>query len=139
MMLRVSAMTTETEVDLQGVNGDAASAAMGIEYGAELMSFAESLAQRDEPGLARSRTALRQAAGDKVLVDAAGVVANFQRMVRIADDEFERLVDDVFDGLPDDMVRPLENVAFIIQDQPPGARPRSPTTGPAGGSGLHKV
>lgn len=85
MMLRVSAMTTETEVDLQGVNGDAASAAMGIEYGAELMSFAESLAQRDERELARSRTALRQAAGDKVLVDAAGVAANFQRMVRIAD------------------------------------------------------
>ena len=85
MMLRVSAMTTEAEVDLQGVNGDAASAAVGIEYGAELMSFAESLAQRDEPGLARSRTALRQAAGDKVLVDAAGVAANFQRMVRIAD------------------------------------------------------
>ena len=85
MMLRVSAMTTETEVDLQGVNGDAASAAMGIEYGAELMSFAESLVQRDESGLARSRTALRQAAGDKVLVDAAGVAANFQRMVRIAD------------------------------------------------------
>ena len=85
MMLRVSAMTTETEVDLQGVNGDAASAALGIEYGAELMSFAESLAERDESGLARSRTALRQAAGDKVLVDAAGVAANFQRMVRIAD------------------------------------------------------
>ena len=85
MMLRVSAMTAETEVDLQGVNGDAASAAIGIEYGAELMSFAESLAQRDEPRLARSRTVLRQAAGDKVLVDAAGVAANFQRMVRIAD------------------------------------------------------
>ena len=85
MMLRVSAMTTETEVDLQGVNGDAASAALGIEYGTELMSFAESLAQRDESGLARSRTALRQAAGDKVLVDAAGVAAHFQRMVRIAD------------------------------------------------------
>ena len=85
MMLRVSAMTTETEVDLQGVNGDSASAALGIEYGTELMSFAESLAQRDESGLARSRTALRQAAGDKVLVDAAGVAANFQRMVRIAD------------------------------------------------------
>ena len=39
MMLRVSAMTTETEVDLQGVNGDAASAALGIEYGTELMSL----------------------------------------------------------------------------------------------------
>ncbi|MBO1738739.1 metallopeptidase family protein [Leifsonia sp. TF02-11] len=45
-------------------------------------------------------------------------------MVRIADDEFERLVDEVFDGLPEDMVRPLENVAILIADQPLGARPR---------------
>jgi predicted Zn-dependent protease with MMP-like domain len=45
-------------------------------------------------------------------------------MVRIPDEDFETLVDDVFDSLPDDMVRPLENVAIIIQDQPPGARPR---------------
>ena len=45
-------------------------------------------------------------------------------MVRIADDEFERLVDEVFDGLPEDMVRPLENVAILIADQPAGARPR---------------
>ena len=103
MMLRVSAMTTETEVDLQGVNGDAASAAMGIEYGAELMSFAESLAQRDEHGLARSRTALRQAAGDKVLVDAAGVAANFQRMVRIADS-----IGIPFDNMQSDFVNSIQ-------------------------------
>ena len=45
-------------------------------------------------------------------------------MVRMADDEFDRLVDEVFDGLPDDMVRPLENVAILIADQPAGARPR---------------
>ena len=57
MMLRVSAMTTETDVDLQGVNGDAASAAKGIEHGAELMNFAESLAQRNEQELARTRLA----------------------------------------------------------------------------------
>ena len=103
MMLRVSAMTTETEVDLQGVNGDAASAALGIEYGTELMSFAESLAQRDEPGLARSRTALRQAAGDKVLVDAAGVAANFQRMVRIADS-----IDIPFDNMQSDFANSIQ-------------------------------
>ena len=103
MMLRVSAMTTETEVDLQGVNGDAASAAMGIEYGAELMSFAESLAQRDEHGLARSRTALRQAAGNKVLVDAAGVSANFQRMVRIADS-----IGIPFDNMQSDFVNSIQ-------------------------------
>ena len=103
MMLRVSAMTTETEVDLQGVNGDAAGAAMGIEYGAELMSFAESLAQRDQHGLARSRTALRQAAGDKVLVDAAGVAANFQRMVRIADS-----IGIPFDNMQSDFVNSIQ-------------------------------
>ena len=103
MMLRVSAMTNETEVDLQGVNGDAASAAMGIEYGAELMSFAESLAQRDEHGLARSRAVLRQAAGDKVLVDAAGVVANFQRMVRIADS-----IGIPFDNMQSDFVNSIQ-------------------------------
>ena len=103
MMLRVSAMTTETEVDLQGVNGDAASAALGIEYGAELMSFAESLAQRDEPVLARSRTALRQAAGDKVLVDAAGVAANFQRMVRIADS-----IGNPFDNMQSDFANSIQ-------------------------------
>ena len=103
MMLRVSAMTTETEVDLQGVNGDAASAAMGIEYGAELMSFAESLAQRDEHGLARSRAVLRQAAGDKVLVDAAGVAANFQRMVRIADS-----IGIPFDNMQSDFVNSIQ-------------------------------
>lgn len=85
MMLRVSAMTTDTAVDLQGVVGDKASAATGIAYGAELMEFAESIALRDEKVMAESRQALLAAAGPAVLVDAAGVAANFQRMVRIAD------------------------------------------------------
>ena len=110
MMLRVSAMTTETEVDLQGVNGDAASAALGIEYGTELMSFAESLAQRDESGLARSRTALRQAAGDKVLVDAAGVAANFQRMVRIADS-----IGIPFDNMQSDFANSIQTELNLVR------------------------
>jgi hypothetical protein len=84
-MLRVSATTTDTEVDIQGMNGDAVSAAKGIEYGAELMRFAESIATRDQPALIASRAALLACAGAAVLVDAAGVAANFQRMVRIAD------------------------------------------------------
>ena len=103
MMLRVSAMTTKTDVDLQGVNGDAASAAKGIEHGAELMNFAESLAQRNEQELARTRLALRQAAGDKVLVDAAGVAANFQRMVRIADS-----IGIPFDNMQSDFVNSIQ-------------------------------
>jgi predicted Zn-dependent protease with MMP-like domain len=45
-------------------------------------------------------------------------------MVDIGADEFEAMVGEVFDALPPDMVAPLENVAILIEDQPPGARPR---------------
>ena len=84
-MLRVSAMTTDTEIDIHGVEGDAASAAVGIENGGELMRFAEAVAVGDPTALADSRQALLDKAGAAVLVDAAGLAANFQRMVRIAD------------------------------------------------------
>jgi len=86
-MLRVSATTTETNIDLQMINGDKTAAAeqTGVEYGLELMKFAESLATRNNSDLARDRQTLLDVAGEKVLVDAAGVAANFQRMVRIAD------------------------------------------------------
>ncbi len=84
-MLRVSAQTTNTEIDIQGVNGDAAGAARGIEFGTELMQFAEAVARRDQDALDQARQTLLEKAGPRVLVDAAGVAANFQRMVRIAD------------------------------------------------------
>ena len=45
-------------------------------------------------------------------------------MVAISDDDFDRMVGEVFDALPDDMVRGLENVAIVVEDQPPGERPR---------------
>lgn len=83
-MLRVSAMTTATEISLDGVMGDA-EAADGIEHGNDLMKFAEALALRDHSAIARYRAKLLEEAGPEVLVDAAGVAGNFQRMVRIAD------------------------------------------------------
>ena len=45
-------------------------------------------------------------------------------MVEISDDEFERMVGEVYDALPDEMVRGLENVAILIENQPPGQWPR---------------
>ena len=97
-MLRVSATTTETDIDLKGINGDAEAAARGIHFGPELMQFAESVATRDAAALAQARQNLLETAGPKVLVDAAGVAANFQRMVRIADST----------GIPvDDMTSPM--------------------------------
>ncbi len=78
-------MTTETEVDLQGVNGDEDAAAVGIEFGKELMLLGEAVASRDSQLLEQSRQQILENADATVLVDAAGVAANFQRMVRIAD------------------------------------------------------
>ncbi|MCR9262112.1 MAG: hypothetical protein NXH95_20545 [Pseudomonadaceae bacterium] len=83
-MLRVSASTTDTDIDLNAINGDTDSAAVGITYGPELVRFAQSFALRDDE-LAQHRQALLDIAGPDVLVDAAGVAANFQRMTRIAD------------------------------------------------------
>ena len=84
-MLSMSADLTHTDVDLQMINGDEAATAGGVEFARELMKFAEAVASRDEEALRQTREALVQAAGEDVLVDAAGVAANFQRMVRIAD------------------------------------------------------
>ncbi|GAA1752269.1 metallopeptidase family protein [Agromyces humatus] len=45
-------------------------------------------------------------------------------MVEISDDDFERMVSEVFDALPDEMVRGVENVAIVVENQPLGERPR---------------
>jgi hypothetical protein len=85
MMLSLSANTTETAIDLQMINGSAASDSQGIPFAGELASFAEAIAERDSGKIDRTRNELIQVAGEFVMVDAAAVAANFQRMVRIAD------------------------------------------------------
>ena len=84
-MLRASAQNNDTDINIQGIAGDADSAAEGIEFGRELMALAEAVARRDHEALPKIRQALIDVAGTEVLIDAAGVAANFQRMVRIAD------------------------------------------------------
>jgi hypothetical protein len=83
-MLRVSAEISNTDVDLQLVNGDSSDGS-AVEFSNELMSFAAAVASRDEAVLADSRDKLRAASSAEALVDAAAVAGNFQRMVRIAD------------------------------------------------------
>lgn len=83
-MLRVSTQVTGSKVDLLAIN-DAERAALDLPLGGELVRFAEAVARRDEDALRHARLALLNAGGPQVLVDAAGVAANFQRMVRIAD------------------------------------------------------
>jgi hypothetical protein len=85
MMLSLSANTTETAIDLQMINGCSANETQEIPFASELTNFAEAVAQRDATDISRTRDELVQVAGEEVMVDAAGVAANFQRMVRIAD------------------------------------------------------
>lgn len=75
---------TNADVDLQLVNGTPGERG-DVAYADELMAFATAVATRDESELAASRARLLSAASAKVLVDAAAVAGNFQRMVRIAD------------------------------------------------------
>ncbi|MFT5210252.1 MAG: hypothetical protein ACI9CE_001977 [Flavobacterium sp.] len=84
-MLRVSANKTESDIDINMIMGSEAASHSDIQYARELVQFAGSLASRDESALKEARDALFSQAGPSVLVDVAGVAANFQRMVRIAD------------------------------------------------------
>lgn len=83
-MLRVSAGIHDTDLDLQLVNGEPNDSS-AVEYSNELMCFATAVAARDEAALADSRKRLLTVSNADVLVDAAAVAGNFQRMVRIAD------------------------------------------------------
>jgi hypothetical protein len=84
-MLSLSADLSESTVDLQMINGDEHATEGDVAHAKALMHFAESFARRDEAALGKARAALLAEAGPEVLVDTAGVAANFQRMVRIAD------------------------------------------------------
>lgn len=57
----------------------------GVEAGAELLGLAEALVKRDVAAIDRARAAVAEKLGVEAMVDSVGVVANFQRMVRIAD------------------------------------------------------
>ncbi len=56
-----------------------------IEHGGVLTAFAEAIVAGDVGQITVARQAVVEAAGELAMVDAAGVVANFQRNVRIAD------------------------------------------------------
>lgn len=79
--------------DMMGGRGDSklilgddlAARESDIPFAIELLQFAGAVVSRDEVELERARERLLSVAGEAVLVDAACVVGNFQRMVRIAD------------------------------------------------------
>ena len=80
-MLRESSQHNSA-LNLQAtVNPDADS---GVAEGALMIAFAEAAVRRGD-NLPDLRDEIAKRLGDQAAVDAAGIVANFQRMVRIAD------------------------------------------------------
>lgn len=70
---------------LRAVTAGSKAGETAVAHGEKLTAFAEAAVAGNPAELATARDALRAAIGAAGLVDAAAVVGNFQRMVRIAD------------------------------------------------------
>ena len=70
---------------MHAVTDTDAAARSGVAHGEQLVRFAEAVLGRDNALLERARQDALDALGPEAFVDAAAVVGNFQRMVRIAD------------------------------------------------------
>jgi len=84
VLLRVSGEAQGAEVDVRAIR-EGSDVASGIEGGEALTAFAEAAVRREPGATAAARERLRGALGDAATVDAAAVIGNFERMVRIAD------------------------------------------------------
>lgn len=84
-MLRASVEANEGEVDLRAISEGARDDSVGVAHAAELTAFAEAAVRGDPAAIAAARDTLRAKAGSDAVVDAAGVIGNFERMTRIAD------------------------------------------------------
>ncbi|MEM8766563.1 MAG: hypothetical protein AAGE43_03910 [Pseudomonadota bacterium] len=83
MMLRGSSAQAGEAVNLDTIVAGS-TVDSGLPGSAELIRFTDATLT-DPADLPAAREALAAALGEAALVDAAGVVGNFQRMVRIAD------------------------------------------------------
>lgn len=64
------------------MTGDGAS---NVEHGDVLVALAEAMVNGERESIRLAREAVAEAMGAQAMVDAVGVAANFERMVRIAD------------------------------------------------------
>ena len=71
-------------MDLEAITKGAGDEVAGVAFGAELIAYADAVVARSTD-VSETRDAVHKSMGDAGVVDAAAVIANFQRMVRIAD------------------------------------------------------
>jgi len=84
MLLRASGELEGQRFDLRGVTeGEAAPS--GVPGGEALLAFCDAAHAGDEGDCAAARTRVQEQLGPAAVVDAAAVIGNFERMVRIAD------------------------------------------------------
>lgn len=84
MLLGRSGASKGMEVGYEAVNGSELGDG-GVEHGALLARLVEAMWEGDPARTAEARTAVAEAAGADVMVDAVAVSANFHMMTRIAD------------------------------------------------------
>ena len=84
-MLRASSQTQQLgdELDLSAVIDPSQDS--GLPHSTLLIAFVDAVLGKDEAALVAARNALLEEMGPEALVDAAGVIATFMQMVRIAD------------------------------------------------------
>lgn len=83
-MLRESSKSEGNPVDLNIITSGL-EVESGVAAETELVEFAEVALGDDTEAISAARTRLEDKVGTEGMIDAAAVIANFQRMVRIAD------------------------------------------------------
>ncbi len=84
-MLRESIQATGKSINLDGLADANCTEIEGIPNSKVLLEFANAFMSRDPQKLAVARDNVEKEMNAEALIDAIGVAANFQRMVRIAD------------------------------------------------------
>lgn len=83
MLLRVSGEMNGQIIDVGGIVSDGATA--GLDHDETLNALVEATLGDDDEELEQARSKMIEDIGESSLVDAAGVIANFMQMIRIAD------------------------------------------------------
>jgi hypothetical protein len=84
-MLRASVETEGNEVDYRGITDAGSAEDSSVPGAGALIGLVEASLSSNEESRLAARERVRSELGSEVLVDAAGVIGNFERMVRIAD------------------------------------------------------
>ena len=84
-MLRESVELSGGAIDFDGLTDPTRTNIKGVADSEELLQFTDTWLGDDPAAFAEARRALVEKMGPEAMVDTAGVVSNFQRMVRIAD------------------------------------------------------